>query len=136
MNNKTYLKELFECLEVLNDYWTTYDTIEDRESKVATVPTQKMVELHEAYNRCKEQAHEMNHYFMPMDSAPIDGTAVLLMMNISPYPSVGYYEERNDQGWSILSGFDGLEDCFCVDDAPINIEFIGWFPLPKLQDGK
>lgn len=56
------LTELFECLEaVLHDYITTYDPVEDRESCVATVSTQKMVALHEAYNRCKDQAHEVNY---------------------------------------------------------------------------
>lgn len=54
------LTELFECLEaVLHDYITTYDPVEDRESCVATVSTQKMVALHEAYNRCKDQARQL-----------------------------------------------------------------------------
>lgn len=49
------LIELFECLDaVIHDYCTTYDPHEDRESVMATVSTQKMVALHQAYDRCKK----------------------------------------------------------------------------------
>lgn len=50
--------ELFQCLEdVVGDYWTTYDPVEGRESKVATVSTDKIVALHDAYRRIKEEAN-------------------------------------------------------------------------------
>ena len=125
MNNKTYLKELFECLdEVLNDYWTTYDPVEDRESVIANVSTQKIVALHEAYNRCKAQAHKINHTFMPMDSAPRDETIVLLMRKEFEVPVIAaFYKE--DNYWCT----DNDEEC--SDEA-----FIGWFPIPKIMENK
>lgn len=58
--NSYPLSELFQCLEdVLGDYWTTYDPVECLESKVATVSTDKMVALHDAYRRIKDQAYIM-----------------------------------------------------------------------------
>ncbi len=128
MNNKTYLKELFECLdEVLNDYWTTYDPVEDRESVIANVSTQKIVALHEAYNRCKEQAYEMNHTFLPMDSAPMDGTKVILMQFPIQYPVIASFEnDKSGIGWCTDFGQD-----YVSDD-----EFCGWFPIPKIMENK
>ena len=105
------LKELFECLdEVIRDYFIPYDSERSEESS--------MVALFEAYERCKKQAHEINHTFLPMDSAPRDGTMVLLMGYPMNVPVVGTFEES---GWST----DHLDDC--TDE-----EFCGWFPIPKV----
>jgi hypothetical protein len=121
MNN---LIELFECLDaVIHDYYTTYDPVEDRESVVATVSTQKMTELHQAYNRCKSQAHEMNHYFMPMDSAPRDGTMVLLMGCKNQVVSGNFENSSFGTGWCTD------RHSYCPDRR-----FFGWFPMPKIRD--
>ncbi len=109
------LKELFECLdEVIRDYFIPYDSERSEESS--------MVALFEAYERCKKQAHEMNHSFLPMDSAPRDGTMVLLMgKSVIIYPH-SYFERNSngEMGW--------CSDTFLHlgDD-----EFSGWFPIPK-----
>ncbi len=121
------LKELFECLDdVLHDYCTTYDPVEDRESVMATVSTQKMVALHEAYNRCKEHAHEMNHTFLPMDSAPMDGTMVLLINRSHKFPLIAEYESDEEYvvGWRSNFGMSGMD----------SDSFIGWFPIPKIPE--
>lgn len=82
---------------------------------------ERLAEVLEAYTRCKDNAHEMNYYFMPMDSAPRDGTMVLLMgksIVISPH---AYFE--ND-----LHGIGWCSDTFMyLGDE----EFSGWFPIPK-----
>lgn len=122
-------KELFECLDdVLHDYCTTYDPIEYRESKVATVSTQKIVSMHEAYNRCKEQAHEMNHYFMPMDSAPRDGTKILLLGKIDKCIVEGRFIANHNEYGESESGWKTAHH-FCQE-----WEFIGWFPIPKIPE--
>lgn len=60
----------------------------------------------------------MDYYFMPMETAPRDGTMVLLMGYPINVPVVGTFEEN---GWST----DHFDDC--SDDV-----FCGWFPIPSL----
>lgn len=124
--NPHSLIELFECLdEIINNTHTRYDPMQalrykEGKSKISTVPTKSIVALRKAYDRCKKQAPEMNHSFLPMETAPRDGTYILLIGIDSKIPVVASF---NDRCWW------PVDDQRCLDD-----EFIGWFPIPKVME--
>lgn len=60
------------------------------------------------------------YYFLPMDSAPRDGTYILLIGIDSKIPVVAAF---NDRCWWTV------DDKRCTED-----EFIGWFPIPKIPE--
>lgn len=71
----------------------------------------------------------MTIYFNPIETAPKDGTDILLFEKYNEIPFIGYWSATRKRWYANAYNFD-TDGNACVVCSAEDGEIVGWFPIP------